>query len=88
VITPLIIQIVFWLGIAGVAIASLMSLISAVGLGGWGGAVVGLFMGLFIFVVGALTVRIYCELLIVAFRILDTLTEIHSQLKKTSGTSG
>jgi hypothetical protein len=87
-ITPLIIQIVFWLGIAGVAIASLTTLISAVGLGGWGGAIVGLFMSLFIFVVGALTVRIYCELLIVAFRILETLTEIRSQLEKTSGTGG
>jgi hypothetical protein len=87
-ITPLVIQIVFWLGIAGVAIASLTLLISAVGLGGWGGAIVGLFISLFIFVMGTLTVRIYCELLIVAFRILETLTDIRSQLEKTPGTGG
>jgi sterol desaturase/sphingolipid hydroxylase (fatty acid hydroxylase superfamily) len=81
-ITPLIIQIIFWLGIAAVAIVCLIQLISAMATGSGLIIVAGLFGALIFFVLGAVTVRIYCELLIVAFRILDTLGEIKSQLEK------
>jgi hypothetical protein len=80
-ITPLIIQIIFWLGIAAVGIGCLVMLIGGLVSGGLA-IVAGLFGSLIAFVLGAVTVRVYCELLIVAFRILDTLGEIKSQLEK------
>jgi hypothetical protein len=81
-VTPLIIQIIFWLGIAAVSIVCLVQLVSALATGSVLIIVAGLFGSLIFFVLGTVTVRVYCELLVVAFRILDTLGEIKSQLEK------
>jgi Domain of unknown function (DUF4282) len=69
-ITPVIIQIVFWIGVVVCVIGGLVSIVQ--------GDVAGIFMML----IGPVVVRIYCELIIVAFRMLDTMQKIE---KNTAG---
>ena len=61
-VTPVLIQVIFWIGILGVVI--------------YGFQTVGGLESILIIVVGALLVRVWCELLILAFRINETLTDI------------
>jgi len=73
-ITPTIIQIIFWLGVVACLISGLGTMVSLpFGLG--------VIPGLLILVLGTLGVRIWCELIILAFRIYDTLQEIKNQRK-------
>ena len=67
---PVAIQVIFWLGVIAVAIGSL-SVMFTHGFGGFIGAIVG-------FVLGVVLVRIYCELLILLFRIYDELVAIRT----------
>ncbi len=73
-LTPVIIQILFWLG-------SILSVLVGLGL-----LIFGLeeekLLGLILILLGPIVVRIYGELLIVVFTINDTLTEIHRSLKE------
>jgi hypothetical protein len=66
-ITPMIIQIIFWVGVVACVIT------------GFGAMGQSFFAGLMILLIGPLVVRIYCELLILLFRIHDTLTEIRDR---------
>jgi hypothetical protein len=69
-VTPVIIQILFWIGIVGAVLAGLMQLqVSAVA-------------GLVTILAGPLVVRIYCELLMVVFRMNATLNEIAENTKR------
>lgn len=68
-ITPLFIQIIFWLFVIMVVIAGLISMFQ-------GGAAI--FSGLIMIIVGPLFVRMYCELLILFFRIYDELVAIRT----------
>jgi len=77
-ITPLIIQILFWVGVAGTAIAALVMMGSS--FGRYGGGVLTFLGGLVFLVVGPVMVRIYCELLILFFQMNETLTEIKDLL--------
>jgi hypothetical protein len=78
-ITPVVIQIVFW---GGVAISVIMGLISIVaGLSQFGSGVL-VIVGLLYIFIGPLIVRIYCELLILFFRMNESLTEIKNDLKR------
>jgi hypothetical protein len=74
-ITPIIIQIMFGIGIAACVAGGIGMLVS-----GDGGAN-NLTMGLVLIFVGPVVVRIYCELLIVLFSINDTLTETMNLMK-------
>lgn len=67
-ITPLVIQILFWLGVVVAIVMGLVTLVTADGLQK--------VLGLAMIVGGPLVVRIYCELLIVMFRINESLTDI------------
>jgi hypothetical protein len=74
-ITPVIIQILFWIGVlsclfagAGMIFMGITNYHAGMGHYLWKG------IGLFIF--GPLVVRVYCEILIVFFRINETLTEV------------
>lgn len=71
-ITTTLIQVIFWIGIAGCVILGLISMSE------------NFFGGLIIIVFGSLMVRIYAELLIVIFRINDTLADIRALLKEQS----
>ena len=74
-ITPVIIQILFWVGVA-------LCIIFGIGyilVGSRYGAA-GPLYGLMLLIFGPLVVRIYCEILIIFFRINETLTEIKHDL--------
>ncbi|WP_052639963.1 GYF domain-containing protein [Zavarzinella formosa] len=83
-IVPIIIQIIFWIGVLICLGSGALMVLS--GLASSGGSVLyllgGLIGGLFTVFFGILMVRIYCELLIVSFRILGALTDIQSLLEK------
>ncbi len=78
-ITPIIIQIVFWIGVALCFIFGLALLVVGSTYYGGGGPVWGLLVILF----GPVLVRIYCEVFIILFRINETLTEIKHTLERS-----
>lgn len=75
-ILPTIIQILFWIGVVFVII--------------WGIAVIAddprdgwqVLYGLAVIILGPIFVRIYCEFLVVVFRILDTLKDIRRDITR------
>jgi hypothetical protein len=72
--TPIVIQILFWIGVVLTTVIGLISIIGGLASHyGGGGAVLG---GLIMLLVGPIIVRVQCELIIVIFRILDVLTDI------------
>ena len=73
-ITPIIIQVVFWIGVVLIAIVGLWEIFRGATTNFGGGQLV--LTGLVTLLLGPLFWRIFCELLIVVFRINDTLTEI------------
>ena len=79
-ITPVIIQILFWVGAAGSVIAALV--VIALSFGSSGGGAAQFLGGLLLLVIGPVMVRIYCELLILFFRMNETLTDIKNGLAK------
>ena len=69
-ITPLIIKILFWVGVVGCILAGLGMIFSRkIG------------AGLGVLLLGPLGVRIYCELLILLFSINENLTDIKNNAK-------
>lgn len=77
-ITPVIIEVLFWIGVGLCVIAGLVNIVGGATArygGGWQVA-----WGILLILLGPLAVRIYCELLIVVFRILDALHEIRDKL--------
>lgn len=79
-ITPVIIQILFWVGAVAMIVIGLVIMAGSFGYYGGGGA--SFFGGLLIIVFGPIIVRIYCELLILLFRMNETLSEIKGTLAK------
>lgn len=69
-ITPVIIQILFWLGIAAIVISALVAMFSAQG---------GFLQGLGLLVFGIIGWRVYCELIIVFFQMNRSLKEIRDR---------
>lgn len=88
-ITPVIIKILFYIGLVGSAIGGIVffftMLIGGFQDGGFGSILgrflIGLIGGLLIVFLGALVTRIYAETLILVFRINETLTDIKQYLK-------
>ena len=76
-VTPIIIQVIFWVGVAGCIIVGLVGIFSASG--PTPGKDIG--TGLLVLFLGPLVVRVYCEILIIFFRINETLTEIKHGLE-------
>jgi len=79
-ITPTIIQILFWVGVAGAVIGGLISMGMSFGRSGGGAAT--FLGGLMMLILGPVVVRIYCELLILLFKMHESLTEIKEGLAK------
>jgi len=71
-IAPVVIQVIFWIGVVGVVIAGLLTLFSS-----------SFLAGLATIILGPLVIRIYCEILLVFFRILDNLREINANTRKS-----
>ncbi|MHB9112666.1 MAG: DUF4282 domain-containing protein [Thermoleophilia bacterium] len=63
---PILIQVLFWLGVVGVVIGGIVTMTQKNGVG----------IGLAIIILGPIGVRLYAEMLIVIFKINDTLTEV------------
>jgi|GEM_PF-609417 len=83
-VTPVIIQGIFWIGAAASVLGGLGMVVSGIGSEYGGGAKV--LIGLAIMLMGPLFVRVYCELLIVIFRIYGTLVDIKDAIgNKGSG---
>ena len=78
-ITPIIIQVLFWVGVAFSVIVGLIQIGSSFGRYGGGFSFLG---GLLVIIIGPIMARIYCELLILIFRMYDTLLEIKALLSK------
>ena len=83
-ITPIIIQVLFWLGVVASVIYAVIIVI--IGLSARpvtaSSIAMGLIGGLLALVIGPILVRLYCELLILFFRMNETLTEIKQELEK------
>jgi ribosomal protein S27AE len=73
-IVPIIIQILFWIGVLVCLVFGVVSLA--------GGTLQSVLAGLLVILIGPLVVRIYCELLIVIFRVNETLTDVRNLLKQ------
>ena len=71
-ITPRIITILYWLSLFAVLMGSLSMMFSGMGIAGF-------FTGLLVLVIGAISVRIYCELIMVIFRNNEYLKTISSK---------
>lgn len=76
-VTPLFIQAIFWLFAIALVIAGLITMFQN-----------SFFAGLVILVVGPLMARIYCELLIILFRIYDELVAIRTGANPSPGGQG
>ena len=75
--TPVFIQVIFWIGVAGIIILGFVSLIA--GLSSSGGAVSGV-LGFFLGIpIGLVLWRVYCEILMVFFRMLERLESIDNK---------
>lgn len=71
-LTPKIITLVYWLALLGAVFGGLASMF-----GGWGGFTFAKFVtGLVIIVAGAIGARIWCELLIVLFKIHENIRKL------------
>lgn len=89
-ITPIVVQIIFWIGI----VVSVIGGISLIGSGAAGYGAYGMYgeiiattrvlSGLLLLFLGPLVIRIYCELLILFFRMNETLTEIRNNTEQRS----
>ena len=84
-ITPVIIQALFWLGTVICVLSGLIGIIAGARTSFGGGRAV--LFGLFLMFVGPVLVRIYCEILIVLFRMNESLTDISNSLKSRPATS-
>jgi len=76
-ITPIIIQIIFWLGVAACIVMGLIFIVAGIKYDARSGVA-----GFAILILGPLVVRIYCEILIIFFRINETLMEIKHDLEE------
>jgi hypothetical protein len=78
-ITPIFIQFIFWLFVVMVVLGGLITMFQ-------GGA--SIFAGLIMIVLGPLFARMYCELLIILFRIYDELVAIRTGTPPGGGGQG
>ncbi len=72
-ITPVVIQVIFWIAVVIAIIAGIVQMIN----GGWA-----VLTGLLTIILGPLIARIYCELVIVFFRINDHLRAIQHNTQR------
>ena len=82
-VTPTLIIILFWVLVAFILLGALFAFIAGIFSGGGIGTIVSVFFVLLLGVpFGILMARIYCELMIVVFRLYETMAEIRNHLKE------
>ncbi len=79
-LTPSLIKIVYWIGIVGIIITSLLTIFTAFSY--YGGGIRQVFGGIVILVVGLIFWRVICEGIILSFKVYDRLTEIRDRLSQ------
>ena len=79
-ITPVIIQVVFWVGVVASVVAGLIMIAGGFAERYGGARGIDVPLGLAVLLVGPLLMRVYCELLILVFRINETLSDIRTSL--------
>lgn len=70
-VTPVLIQLLFWLGVVGTVVFGVVSMLND-----------DVLMGLAVLLLGPIAVRVYAELLIVLFRIHSALQRMATQLEQ------
>ncbi len=86
-LTPILIQIVFWLAVVAIVIGGLVTAViglTQLGSRNVAGALGTIVAGIVAMIFGPLVARIYAEILIVIFRINETLTDLSQTLSKSS----
>ncbi len=81
-ITPIIIQIVFWIGIIGILVLGIVAIVDGVRDESDVGEVI---IGVLFLIIGPLIWRVFCEILILTFRIIETLADLRNILRKKGG---
>jgi len=82
-IAPIIIQIVFWIGLVACIVGGLVMMLVGQAFAGADAKGTGVLAGLAVLLLGPLVVRVYCEILIVIFRINESLTDIRNNTART-----
>lgn len=77
-ITPIFIKIAFWLGVVLSLISGVGTLISGMVASNFG--FIQIILGLLIILVGPIVVRVYCELLIVLFKMHESMQQMGAAL--------
>ena len=77
-ITPVIIKILFYIGIVICIILGLSELIGGIA----AGSLSIIFLGLITIVIGPVLVKVYCELVMVLFKILENLKDINNKMQQ------
>ena len=79
-VTPIFIQVLFWLGVAACILGGIGAILAGIAHIDRTPELIGI--GILAVVFGPLVMRIYCEWLIVLFRINDTLTDIRRNTER------
>jgi len=79
-LTPIVIQILFWLGVVACILGGIGAILTGIARIERTPELIGI--GILAVVFGPLVMRIYCEWLIVLFRINDTLTDIRRNTER------
>lgn len=77
-VTPKIIKVIYFLMLLGVAAGSLLFLVSSIS-SGLMGLVIGLIGAPIMLVIGAVLARVYVEIIMLAFKMLETLQRIEAK---------
>ncbi|MEK4803203.1 MULTISPECIES: DUF4282 domain-containing protein [Oceanobacillus] len=77
-ITPTIIKVLFWVGVGFSIILGLLQIIA--GFDSYFGGGYQIFMGILTIILGPIFTRVYCELLILFFKMHETIQEINEKL--------
>ena len=76
-ITPFVVQILFWVGVAFCVLIGFAMIATA---GNGYNTFWEILTGLLVIILGPLVVRVYCELIVIFFRMNENLTEIKEKL--------
>jgi hypothetical protein len=80
-LTPVFIQVIFWIGVVAIALGLLISGIIAMTGGTSSGVIGGLLMILIGIPLGLIYWRVVCEIMIVGFRMLDAMQSIDQKMR-------
>ena len=81
-ITPIFMQIVFWIGVIGILVLGILAIVDGVSDESDAGEVI---LGVLILIFGPIIWRVFCEIGILTFRIIETLADVRNIIKEKRG---